>query len=368
MKVAVVSHAYVTAVNHDKLEALARLADVAVTLLVPSSWPAAFGVLRPPARGDGYRIVAAPVVFAGHIGGFVFRGGLRALAGQDVVHAELEPWSLGALQCLLVAPATPLVVFTWENLERPLRRLARVVERIVLRRAAFVIAGNAGARERMRRRGVPDRRLAVLPQFGVDPARYTAGDAGRVAAPFPVASPRPRPVVGYVGRLVPEKGVDVLIDAMSPGLGRLLVVGDGPTRGALEARAAARGLEAAFTGAVADTAVPDHLAAMDVLVLPSRTIPGWAEQFGHALIEAMAAGVPVIGSSSGAIPEVIGDAGLVFPEGDARALAGGLARVLGDEPLRKDLAGRGVARVAARFTHAVVAEAQRGIYARLRRR
>jgi glycosyltransferase involved in cell wall biosynthesis len=98
------------------------------------------------------------------------------------------------------------------------------------------------------------------------------------------------------------------------------------------------------------------------VVLPSRTTAGWAEQFGHVLVEAMAVGIPVVGSSSGAIPEVLGDAGLVFAEGDARALRACLARVLGDTELRRQLAQRGMARVAARYTHATIARAQRAIY------
>ena len=105
--------------------------------------------------------------------------------------------------------------------------------------------------------------------------------------------------------------------------------------------------------------------ALDALVLPSRTMAVWAEQFGHVLIEAMAAGVPVIGSSSGAIPEVIGDAGLIFPEDDVGSLRRQLSWLLGDEALRKTLVHRGHERVRTRYTHAVIARAQRDIYVRL---
>ena len=103
--------------------------------------------------------------------------------------------------------------------------------------------------------------------------------------------------------------------------------------------------------------MPSFLKALDVLVLPSVTIPPLhREQFGRVLVEAMAAGVPVIGSSSGAIPEVIGDAGLVVPEGDPRALAAAIDQVLGDPALRQRLVERGRQRVATRFAWPVVAE------------
>ena len=364
MKVWVVSHAYCFSVNHDKLCALSSLPDVELTLLAPVAWRGPFGMAGlGPAKGQ-YRVVPARIVMNGRIGAYMFRGGLGELrrARPDIVHAEVEPWSLAALQCVVAAGRAPVVLFTWENLEGPRRLLARAVERFVLRRAAFVIAGNQLARARILRRGVAAGRVALLPQFGVDPERYAGGAASRRRGALGLGSP----IVGYVGRLVAEKGIDLLIDALEPLEASLLVVGDGPERAELELRLAAwPGGKAALVGAVDHAAVPDYLACLDALVLPSRTTLSWAEQFGHVLIEAMAAGVAVIGSSSGAIPEVIGDAGLLFPESDVESLRRQLAWVLGDEALRKTLVARGRERVRQRYTHTAVAAAQRDIYVRL---
>jgi glycosyltransferase involved in cell wall biosynthesis len=94
---------------------------------------------------------------------------------------------------------------------------------------------------------------------------------------------------------------------------------------------------------------------LTALVVPSRTLPNWKEQFGRVIVEAMASGVPVIGARSGAIPDVIGDSGLLFPEGDVDALATHMARLLTDSALRAALAQKGRARVLAHFTHAQVA-------------
>lgn len=366
MKVLVVSHAYVATVNHDKLAALARLPGVDLTVLVPDRWPSPFGVLRPPEAAAGYRVVTSRVLLGGHIGGHVYLDGLGTLrrVRPDVLHAEVEPWSLAALECLLGAGHARLVLFTWENLDGPRRLLARAIERLVLGRAAFVVAGNEAARARLLRRGLAPDRTAVLPQFGVDPHRYAAG-GGPGALARPGLGP---PVVGYVGRLVPEKGVDLLVDAIAGLPARLLVVGEGPARPDLERRTAAWPAgKAIFRGAVGHAEVPAHLAGLDALVLPSRTTPRWAEQFGHVLVEAMAAGVPVVGSSSGAIPEVVGEAGLVFREGDAADLRRQLERLLGDEALRAGLRARGRARVLARYTHETVARAQHDIWARVLR-
>jgi glycosyltransferase involved in cell wall biosynthesis len=360
----VLSHAYAAAVNHDKLRALAALGDVEVTVLTPAWWPTPLGRVRAPATAPGYRIIRSRMLFNGRPGACLYRDGWRALRRErpDVLHAEVEPWSLAALQCVL-ARAAPVVLFTWENLGGPRHRLSRAVERFVLRRVAFAIAGNRAARRRLESLGVPGRRVCVLPQFGVDPGRYARGEAGELRARLGLT----RPVVGFVGRLVPEKGVDLLIDALAPLDAQLLLVGEGPARDPLKERVAAwPSGRAVFAGAVAHEAVPDYLAALDLLVLPSRTTAAWAEQFGHVLIEAMAAGVPVVGSDSAAIPEVVGDAGLIFPEGDVEALRARISSLLGDQALRRALIARGRARVERLYSQAVIAAAQRDIYARVR--
>ena len=101
---------------------------------------------------------------------------------------------------------------------------------------------------------------------------------------------------------------------------------------------------------------------MDAMALPSLTRKNWKEQFGRVLIEAMACEMPVIGSDSGEIPNVIGDAGLVTPEGDAQALAAALARLGADPALRADLARRGRQRVLDRFTQEQVARRTAALY------
>ncbi|RPI51817.1 MAG: glycosyltransferase, partial [Chloroflexi bacterium] len=106
---------------------------------------------------------------------------------------------------------------------------------------------------------------------------------------------------------------------------------------------------------------------LDVLVVPSRTRPNWKEQFGRVAVEAMACGVPVVGSDSGEIPHVLGDAGLIFAEDDVAALGGHLVRLMQDAGLRAELAGKGRRRVLEHYTQARVAadtyEVYRGIIA-----
>jgi glycosyltransferase involved in cell wall biosynthesis len=145
---------------------------------------------------------------------------------------------------------------------------------------------------------------------------------------------------------------------------RLLVVGRGELETQLRERAAAPDLRGRveFAGWVPSEAMPELYRGMDVLVLPSRTTPRWKEQFGRVLVDAMASGVAVVGSDSGEIPNVIGEAGLVFPEGDIPALRECLARLLADPALRQDLGRRGRERVLAHYTQGQVARAYLEVY------
>ena len=162
------------------------------------------------------------------------------------------------------------------------------------------------------------------------------------------------PVVGYVGRMVPEKGVDILIQAVArmqvPVMLRL--VGDGPEQARLQSLATVLGIgdRCEFVGTVPYDQVPDVLRSMKAFVLPSCTTTHWKEQFGRVLIEAMGCQIPVIGSHSGAIPEVICDSGFTFPEGDATALALLLDRMFSDVTVLRSTARRGYIRATTRYT------------------
>jgi glycosyltransferase involved in cell wall biosynthesis len=164
-------------------------------------------------------------------------------------------------------------------------------------------------------------------------------------------------VIGYLGRFIEAKGIGVLTSALDgiQGGWRALFVGGGPDQPGLEAWAAASSGRARIATGVAHDGVPAYLNAMDVLVAPSLTTPRWREQFGRMLVEAMACGVPVIGSGSGEIPHVVGDAGVVAAEGDADAWRTALDRLIADEAWRRELSARGLERARTEFALPVVA-------------
>jgi glycosyltransferase involved in cell wall biosynthesis len=242
----------------------------------------------------------------------------------------------------------PALFFTWQNLLRHYPPPFNWLERSVYTQAAYAIAGSTEAQRVLRAKGYAGP-SSVIPQFGVDPELFAPG-----------VPPDGAPVIGFIARLVEEKGLFVLLAALAglSGAWRLSVVGRGPLERKARRRAAQLGIAERVTWehGVPSTQVPDLLRTFSVLVQPSLTRRHWKEQFGRALMEAMACGVAVVGSASAEIPNVVGDAGLVVPEGDATALRDAIARVLGDRELREELGRRGRARVLECYTNLRIAE------------
>lgn len=352
------SKALVVGAYQRKLEAIAACPEVDLTVAVPPGWRDARGVISlERAYLRGYQLVVTPIRFNGHFHWHYYPqlGRVMLAARPDLVHVDEEPYNLATWQAVRWArrAGARVVVFSWQNLLRRYPWPFAAFERQVLREARALIAGNQDAVGVWRAKGYPGP-MPVIPQFGVDPELFS---------PWP--EPRlPGFVIGFAGRLVPEKGVDLLLRAAArlpaPALEQLQVrlIGAGPERGRLLALAEALGLGGRVRAeGVASLQMPAQLRALDCLALPSRGRPNWKEQFGRVLIEAMACGVPVVGSTCGELPNVIGPAGLVFPENDVAALADHLRALWQDPGLRADLAARGRARVLAYYTQQQVARA-----------
>lgn len=365
MKVLMLSKACVVGIYQRKLEEMAAR-GVELTVAVPPEWRDERGV-QPLERVyvNGYQLVETPIVFNGnfHLHLYPRFGALLKQVKPDLVHIDEEPYNLAtwlALRQSLNAGAKALF-FSWQNINRRYPLPFSWLERDVLSRAHGAIAGNAASAEVWRAKGYAGP-MAVIPQFGVDTEVFREQGLGiaPVTRPPSAGSGQAAPlVVGYVGRLVPEKGVDVLLLAAArvPEV-HVKILGSGPERGLLEHLVQQNGLSGrvSFAPMRPSTEIPNFYAELDALVLPSRTRPNWKEQFGRVLIEAMASGVPVIGSECGEIPNVIGDSGLLFPEEDVEALVAHLITLRDSQPLRAELAAKGRARVLAHFTQASVAK------------
>lgn len=353
-RVLLVSTAYIDPANRGKPRALAAR-GLEVTVAVPQRW-------REPTLGlwiesswertQGVEIFPVPVSSAGDPAAARFRR--RAIAAlvrdkrPDVVQVEEEPDGRLAQRVVRAARThrVPIVSFTAAN-SPPGGLFARLRRRRALRRSAGVLAASGDAATLARADG-GERPLRVLPQLG--------------AAVPTVAEHLPHEglVIGYMGRLIARRGLDTLLAALAVNRAerwQLIVVGDGPDRERLESLATDWRLAARvrWTGSLPPARVGTVWPELDVLVLPSRPEAAWREPTAHVLVEAMAHEVAVVGSDTGAIPETIGDAGLVVPTADAAALAAALAR-LADPAVRRPLAQAGRARVMQQYSDDAVAE------------
>ncbi len=356
MHVVMVSKAIVNGAYQRKLEEMAQLPGVQLTVLVPPYWGDSRGV-TPLQRvyTRGYRLIETPMAWNGHFHLHYYPQlghWLRTLR-PDLLHMDEEPLNAATFHGVWLANrlGIPACFYTWQNLYRRYPPPFSWMERYTYRHAVHALAGNQEAVTVLRAKGYQGP-VSVVPQFGVDPAFFTPRSAR------PPATADRAMVIGYAGGLVPEKGLDLLLRAAAQIENcRVRLAGDGRERPVLAQLAAELGLsgQVQFLTRLPSTEMPHFYQGLDVLVLPSRTAPNWKEQFGRVLIEAMACGVPVIGAASGEIPQVIGHAGLTFAEGDVDGLRAQLQRLQQDGGLWCELAARGRARVLALYTQARVA-------------
>lgn len=322
-----------------------------------------FGISAPPAPAAGapYTLHTLPVFPQRPYPYSLYRGGPARVLRQvqpDVIYLLGEPSELSVAQLVRAAgracPRAGLALFSYENVVRTWRGFPRCLrgraERYVLPRLDRVLACSHSAQAALEAQGLRPERVRVVPH-GFSPAglEHTPDPALRRELGAEGCF-----LVGYVGRLVPEKGVDLLLEALAalPPHFMLAVVGSGRAGEQLRERSRSLGLgeRVLWLGRFERPQLPRFLSTLDALVLPSRSIPQWQEQYGAVLVEAMLCETAVVGSSSGAIPEVIGDTGLVFPEGNAGALAECLRRLADDPALRRELTAAGRPRALREFS------------------
>ncbi len=360
MRVLYISKALVVGAYQRKMEEIAKHTDVDLRAIVPRYWQEGEHRQMLDARfTSGYELAPEHMRFNGHYHVHYYPNLRRHLLDwqPDVVHVDEEPYNFATAHAIWHARrvGAKTIFFAWQNIYRIYPLPFYFFELYCLLKANAAQAGSREAQEVLRRKRY-SHPSAVFPQFGVDPDLFS-----------PRSDPHERDdvfTIGYVGRLVREKGVHVLLDAASrlsfPY--RIRLVGTGPAESSLRALAESLRIQdrVEFLGHVASSAIPAHYRAMHVCVLPSLTMPNWKEQFGRVLIEAMACGVPVVGSESGEIPEIVGDSdtdrgGMTFPEGEPEALAEILEQLHQEPALHRELGVQGRMRVLREYTQSGIA-------------
>jgi glycosyltransferase involved in cell wall biosynthesis len=338
---------------------LAARRDVELHLVLPAVWKE-FGrtIVAQQPREAGFAVHVLPILLpqAGPMNWYLhFYPGLRRLLRKidpDVIHLWEEPWSIVALQAQLLKRRAGVVIEVDQNILKRLPPPFEGIRKYVLRHTDHILSRSPDATMVVRARGYNG---PVTPiGYGVDLTTFTPGSDA--AVPSRGSAFR----IGYVGRLIEEKGLDEALDVALGGVPvDFSIMGEGVYEAKLRERVAALGLSKRVTfkgwGQPADVAA--FIRGLDALVLLTRTTEAVREQFGRVIIEAQACGVPVIGSTCGAIPDVVGDGGWIVPERDPKALCELLDKIAGDAALVRAKGFAARENVQARFTYDAVATA-----------
>ncbi|RJP28367.1 MAG: glycosyltransferase family 1 protein [Candidatus Omnitrophota bacterium] len=326
--------------SHERHQAMADCNKIELFVLGPRYWiENGREVIWQPKEDASYQSCFGSVFFKDYYARVGYYSGLcRALikTRPHVIQLFEEPWSITAMQTVmaasLFAPTSKIFFYTWENIYRswiyPSRAstLYRWIDKTLHTLSTGAVCATEGAKEVLLQKGYA-KPILVNP-YGIPSFFFSDADlrstqtttidetASSKQHETEISAVKPF-TFGYIGRMIHMKGIDLLLEALAaiPDA-RLILIGGGIDTERYRANAHRLGIDdrIEWIPALTEQRVPDAMRRMDVFVLPSRHTAGWKEQLGRVAIEAMATGTPVIGSRSGAIPETIGDAGLLFAE------------------------------------------------------
>ena len=374
MKLLVVGHSYITAFSQSKYAAMKQLhSELQLRLVMPDAVRHVFKTYKPEIHPElePLEVVPLPTIFnQSHMTHILHPARFAALLkgfDPDHIHIEEDPHSLVGVETVFLARqmcrCATISFFIWDNLLRrprfPLNVIKRTLTRYSFARCELVVCGNSEAQRLLREDKCYMGHSLVLPQVGLDPDEYTAPLPPKLLEQLGKSDDTP--LIGFLGRLVPEKGIGLLLEALSrlqTLKWKLLLVGNGPMKEQIRTNWHNMfGQRLLCLDAIPHKAVSHYLRALDIFVFPSYGIPTWKEQFGLTLAQAMMSGVACIGSSSGAIPDVLGANGLIFKEKDLDGLTCALKKVLESEALRSELGDKARAFALQRYSKSAVASA-----------
>ncbi|MGK7930852.1 MAG: hormogonium polysaccharide biosynthesis glycosyltransferase HpsO [Microcystaceae cyanobacterium] len=389
MKILVASHTYIVKLNCEKLKELANLRpDIEVTVIVPKIWRPG-GVQNKIIESKSweagnFRVVPLSNFSQNNQGLLTFGLDLITLIKEfkpTIIQVEQGIKSFAYAELITLNKLLNLKAkncfFTWWNLPYQSKFPLSVLEDYNIKNTHGLVAGNQDAVDILQDHGFKND-YCILPQLGVDEKLFAPREQPELSQKFGISEHEF--IIGFVGRFVPEKGILTLVKALAKlkdlNLNwKILLLGRGELKETIEkeTKQAEISDRLILVESVPHDQVANYINLMNVLVLPSETDTkfktltsvGWKEQFGHVLIEAMACKVPVIGSNSGEIPNVIGDAGMIFPEQDADALSHCLRQLIEQPPLVEKYANLGYERTMENYTNLALAKKQLAFYEEL---
>lgn len=344
----IISHAYVYAPYRAKIEALAKYRDLNITLITPEFGLEGGGqkVYSTPYEGKAYKHITLSGFFTGKLNFFVLKNLKKTLQNlnPDIIMLEEEYWTQIAAQVSYIKqkflPQTKLILLSQENIchiwesesKSPYQKIRyasfHLLEKFIIPKLDGLVFQFPEVWQDF------DQRMLSLkfkglkgtfPQLGVDYERFAdtieASKLDEIRNSLHIKAEDF--VYGYIGRLTPEKGIEDMIYAFAgwhkPNT-RTLIIGNGSEDYISHLNALIDKLNLNhiinIQPAIKFDEIPVYFQLLDISILLSHTTPIWKEQFGRVLVESMAAGTPVIGSDSGAIPLVVGETGYIVAEKD----------------------------------------------------
>jgi glycosyltransferase involved in cell wall biosynthesis len=352
-----IGHSYAVAMNRATMRAIAEDLDFKITVAAPASHAGDLRaiVCEPEPPGSNLKLVKLPARWTSRNHVFHYKQKdlteLSASANFDVVHMWEEPYLAAGYQIARAwaASAARFCFVTCQNLRKSYPPPFSWFERSVIQKSDGWIAIGQTVFSNCIERGYEEHMGKVLPLAVETRAFRPKPELERAALRRRLNLTEP--VVGFAGRLVPAKGLRVLMRAMEL-LPRsiswsLLLLGAGEMEPEIRDWASSRGwADRVHMMLVKHDEVAEYLPVMDFMVAPSQTTPAWREQFGRMLIEAFACGVPVIASDSGEIPYLVAGAGSIVAERDVVGLSIEIGRYLRDPEHRSRMAALGRNRAA----------------------
>jgi len=332
MRILAIGHSWVVPIYRILFDYLSNNKYIKITVVIPDYWEEAGNrvITQGPSPTNYNLIIQRPFSHRQHLHFYPKISKILLQVNPDIILFLEEPHSLVTastlVQMKLLCPNAKGLFFTFLNDDRNFSHMPgirKVIFPLALKTtfslASGAICSSKPAEQQMKRRGFK-KSTWVIP-FGTDVRKISSINSKKVAEIRKKIAPNSKFLVGFVGRIIRGKGLDLLLNSIASLKDKinniyLVIIGDGPEMPSIKKQAIKLGLldSIIFVGVLPHDNVHYYMASLNILVVPSRKEGDWVEQYGRVIIEGMSLRVPVIGSTSGEIPKVIGNFGLVFEE------------------------------------------------------
>ena len=384
----IISHAYVYSPYRKKIEELAKYKDLNITLITPEFGLEGGGqkVYTAPYQGKSYKHIILSGYFTGKLNFFIFKNLKKTLneINPDIIMLEEEYWTQVAAQVTYVTkkflPQTKLILLSQENICHIWKKEGKslyqkfryqsfhFLEKFIIPKLDALVFQFPEVWQDFEQRMLDLKFKGIkgtFPQLGVDYNRFAkpANIKNLNSIREKLNLDPDTFVYGYIGRITKEKGIEDIIYALAgwdkPNT-KVLIIGNGDTEYLEELNQLIRKLNLNYIisihPAIPFDDIPTYFQILDISILLSHTTPIWKEQFGRVLVESMAAGTPVIGSDSGAIPLVIGKTGYIVMEKDILSIREALIEAYSNSVKYTKLSKAGQKRAEENFSYTAIAE------------